>query len=168
MAAFCVASFLARDDFVWKLRNTALLPKRSNAKIQMATIFKIIFTLSVYWSWFWIRPMVIVHSERHWQCVWHPSEVSVEICCVICDVISWDPRRDKTTLRVPPDTVIGKRVTLWATMIDIRDHTHKGPTYIILSKTLNFLSEWSVFWTALFYKCPCTNHFGRKMWNIGY
>ena len=27
MAAFCVASFLARDGFVWKLRNTALLRK---------------------------------------------------------------------------------------------------------------------------------------------
>ena len=126
--------------------------KRSNAKIQMATIFKIIFTLSVYWSWFWIRPVVILHSERHWQCVWHPSEVSVVICCVICDVI----RRD---LRLPSDTVIGKRVTLWATMIDIRDHTHKGLTYIILSKTLNFLSEWSVFWTDLFHKCPCSAKF---------
>ena len=44
-------------------------------------------------------------------------------------------------------------------MIDIRDHTHKGLTYIILSKALHFLSEWSVFWTDLFHKCPCSDKF---------
>ena len=32
MAAFCVASILARDGFVWMLRNTALLPKKEQCR----------------------------------------------------------------------------------------------------------------------------------------